>query len=86
MKKNFVVRMNGCSYIVDTKSSDIALRYTYGDGWVKSIQGKKAASLTDRANDVYIRMKNVDIIFDYSELNQLYMLLALYYEKINENK
>ena len=63
-------------YVIDEGPLGVELKYSFGGTWDSSIENTVAASVMDDGNGVQIRIGKKKINLDYSELSQLFILLA----------
>ena len=63
-------------YVLDEGPLGVELKYSFAGGWSDSLTNTVAASVMDDGNGVQIRIGKKKINLDYSELSQLFILLA----------
>jgi len=60
------------------KESNKYFVFFEGNGWTPHTQGVEAARLKDTGDDVKIKVGNKKITLDYSELEEVFLLLTFY--------
>lgn len=84
---------DACMYQLDDIETDkhrgtLRLSYYENDGtWTENVRGKEAVEVVDTGNNIKVSFrgdsKRKPLILDYSEVEQLYLMLSYHWKKNN---